>query len=399
MTSGVPGESILTPQVEPEAQAEPPAPGEPPPDLSKLGHALQRETPIGITILTVLAVLYTLYFARAFIIPIAFAVLLNFLLSPAIRGFARVHISPPLGAALVVLALLALLGGGVYALSAPVQQWITRAPHTLSATGEKLKRLRRPVEQVTRTAEQVENVTNVGGRSNAREVVIRGPSLASRVFGTTESFLAGLLEVIILLYFLLAGGDLFLQKLIKVLPQLRDKKKAVYIARETEASISTYLFTITLVNITEGLLVAGMMHLLHVPNAILWGVLTALLEFIPYLGAIAMVAILTLAGLTTFGSIGHAFIPPACYLVINVIQANLVSPMLLGHRLTLNPAVIFVGLALWFFLWGIAGAFLAVPLLATFKIFCDHIEALAPIGEFLGRRDERERRLTARPIG
>jgi predicted PurR-regulated permease PerM len=242
----------------------------------------------------------------------------------------------------------------------------------------------------------VESATNIEGTTTAREVVVRGPSLVSRIFGTTEVFLAGTLEVLILLYFLLAGGDLFLQKLIKVLPRFRDKKKAVGIARETEASISTYLFTVALVNVGEGVVVAGAMYLLHMPNAVLWGVLTVLLEFIPYLGAAAMVAILALAGLTTFESVAHALLIPATYLVINIIQSNVVSPLLLGHRLTLNPVAIFVGLALWFFLWGIPGAFLAVPLLAAFKIFCDHIEPLAAVGEFLGRREDGERRLTAR---
>lgn len=362
------------------------------PDITKLGNALEAPATgsVGITILVVLAVLYTLYFARAFLLPIVFAVLLNFLLSPVVRGLARVHVKPPVGAALVLLALLGILAAGIYGLASPVQEWVTRAPHALSAATSKLKHLRAPMEQMTRTAEQVESATNVGaGTANTREVVVRGPSLVSRFFGTTEVFLAATLEVLVLLYFLLAAGDLFLQKLIKVLPRLRDKKKAVGIARETEASISTYLFTVALVNVCEGMVVAGAMYLLHMPNAILWGVLTALFEFVPYLGAAAMVAILALAGLTTFDSVGHALLIPATFLVINIFQANVVSPLLLGHRLTLNPVAIFVGLALWFFLWGIPGALLAVPILAAFKIVCDHIEPLAAVGEFLGQSDRR----------
>jgi predicted PurR-regulated permease PerM len=192
-------------------------------------------------------------------------------------------------------------------------------------------------------------------------------------------------EVIILLYFLLAAGDLFLQKLIKVLPQFRDKKKAVSIARETEASISTYLVTVTLVNLTLGLAVAGVMYLLGMPNPLLWGALAALVEFVPYLGATALVAVLSLAGLVTFEQIGHALLVPAAYLGVNILQSQFISPLILGRRLTLNPVAIFVGLVFWWWIWGVPGAFIAVPLLATFKIFCDHIEALAPIGEFLGR--------------
>ncbi|HET7622965.1 MAG TPA: AI-2E family transporter [Gemmatimonadaceae bacterium] len=368
------------------------------PDLTKLGDALESPgtRSVGSSILVVLAILYTLYFARAFILPIVFAVLLNFLLSPVVRAFARVHIKQPIGALLVIVALLGIIAAGIYGLAAPVQSWMAKAPTTLAAASSKLRHLREPIQQVKRTAEQVESATDMDQTPDAREVVVRGPSLVSRVFGTTEALLAGMLEVVVLLYFLLAGGDLFLQKLIKVLPRFRDKKRAVEIARETEASISTYLFTIAIVNIAEGAVVAGALYLLHMPNAILWGVLTIFLEFIPYIGAAAMVAILALAGLTTFDSVGHAMLIPATYLLINIVQANVVSPLLLGHRLTLNPVAIFVGLALWFFLWGIPGAFLAVPLLAAFKIFCDHIEPLAAVGEFLGRRDEEERRMAVR---
>lgn len=121
-------------------------------------------------------------------------------------------------------------------------------------------------------------------------------------------------------------------------------------------------------------------------NAALWGALVILLEFIPYLGALTMVAILGAAALATFPDVWHALLVPATFLAINLVQANLVSPILLGARLALNPVALFVSLAFWFWIWGIPGAFIAVPLLATFKIFCDHIDALAGVGEFLGAR-------------
>jgi predicted PurR-regulated permease PerM len=132
------------------------------------------------------------------------------------------------------------------------------------------------------------------------------------------------------------------------------------------------------------------------PNVLLWGALVALFEFVPYLGALAAVIVFAVAGLTTFDEVPRALLIPGSFLAINLLQANLVTPMLLGHRLTLNPVAIFIGLAFFFWIWGVPGAFLAVPLLASFKIFCDHIESLAAVGEFLGQRDEEERRTTAR---
>jgi predicted PurR-regulated permease PerM len=121
------------------------------------------------------------------------------------------------------------------------------------------------------------------------------------------------------------------------------------------------------------------------PNPLLWGVGACLLEFVPYLGAATMTTMLTIAGLVTFDDVGRALLVPGVYIAIDLLQANVISPIILGRRLTLNPVAIFVGLLFWTMVWGVPGAFLAVPLLATFKSFCDHIERLRPVGEFLGR--------------
>ncbi len=394
------GNSVLTPDVDPTAQAVPASEHAAEPDLERTGEAIDthRAHAVSVTVLAVLAVLYTLYFAREFLLPIAIALLLSFLFSPLVRALARVKVRPPLGAGLVVLGLLGLLGLGVYELSGPVQSWAASAPETLASAQARLRTVMRPLERVSRTAEQVESAASgVGsGQAKPREVVVRGPGLMSRIFGTTQRFATGMMEVLVLLYFLLAAGDLFLQKLVKVLPNLRDKRKAVGIARATESAISTYLLTALLMNVAEGVAVALAMWLLGMPNPALWGALVVVLEFIPYLGALTMTVILFLAAITTFDSVGHALVPPAAFLVINLVQANFVSPMLFGHKLALNPVALFVGLAFWFWIWGIPGAFIAVPLLATFKIFCDHIESLASVGEFLGMRDAEERRATVR---
>jgi predicted PurR-regulated permease PerM len=166
-----------------------------------------------------------------------------------------------------------------------------------------------------------------------------------------------------------SSRNLFLQKLIRVLPQLRDKKTAVAIARETESSISTYLATVTLVNLGLGLAVAGVIFLLEMPNPLLWGALAALAEFVPYLGATALVAVLGLAGLVTFEQVGHALLVPASYLTVNLLQSQLITPLVLGRRLTLNPVAIFIGLVFWWWIWGVPGAFVAVPLAQRYSPF------------------------------
>ncbi|MEP6508107.1 MAG: AI-2E family transporter, partial [Gemmatimonadales bacterium] len=267
-------DSVLEPTVDVTAEARPVEGSSADPDISKTGSAIEsrRARSIDLTILAVLAVLYTLYFSRDFLLPIVFAVLLNFLLSPVVRWLARFRIPPPLGAGLIILALLGLLGTGAFGLSGAVSDWAATAPATLKTAEAKLSKIIRPLQRASKTAEQVataagETATGVTPKgAKPAQVIVQGPSLAARVFGTTQRSIASILEVLILLYFLLAAGDLFLQKLIKVLPNLGDKRKAVQIAREIERSISTYLLTAASVNVAEGAIVAGVMWLWGMPN-------------------------------------------------------------------------------------------------------------------------------------
>ena len=121
------------------------------------------------------------------------------------------------------------------------------------------------------------------------------------------------------------------------------------------------------------------------PNPALWGAFAGLLNFIPTVGALAVALLMTLISLTTFSSLTHALLVPLAFLSLTVAVGTFLSPLIMGRRLTLNPVVIFLGLSFWGSLWGVPGALLAVPMLAMFKILCDHIEPLAPVGEFLGQ--------------
>jgi predicted PurR-regulated permease PerM len=375
--------------LDPTPPGPPAPPGEvQPANLEKLEGTMESQPAVrslAATLLLVIAFFYTLYFARAFFLPVAFGLLLNLLLSPFVRTLKRAHIPYPVGAAIVVLSIVAALVLGGYFLADPAQAWLAKAPQSAAAASAKLRKLRRPVEQVTKSADQMARAaSSTTGAPRTPEVTLAGPTIMDRVISTSAALLAGLLETLVLLYFLLASGDLFLQKLTGMLPEFRDKKKAVAIARETETSISLYLSTVALINVLEGGVVTLVMWALGMPNPVLWGVLVLFLEFIPYLGALVMVAVLTLAALSTFDSVGRIIAVPASYLIINLLQAYVISPLLLGRRLTLNPVAILIGLILWWEIWGVAGAFIAVPLLAAFKILCDHIETLAPVGEFLG---------------
>jgi predicted PurR-regulated permease PerM len=341
----------------------------------------------GLMVLVVLAVLSTIYLARDFLLPITFALLLAFFFSPVIRALGKAHIPAPAGAALIVLSFVAVVGLGGYELAGPVKELVVHAPETVRKAGVRLRVLEKPVNQVTEAANQIEQATGVDAGTRVRQIVVEGPSLASRFFGSTQAFAEGAIETLLLFYFLLAAGDLFLDKLAKVLPATKGQDSAASITRQIEASISTYLFTTAAINVGEGIVVTLAMWGLGMPTPVLWGTLAACLEFIPYIGMTIITAILTVAGLTTFTSLPHALAVPGTFVAINFLQGNLVTPLVMSRRLTLNPVALFVGLAFWWWVWGIAGALLAVPLLAAFKILCDHVDSLSAVGEFLGGRE------------
>jgi predicted PurR-regulated permease PerM len=181
----------------------------------------------------------------------------------------------------------------------------------------------------------------------------------------------------------LASGDLFLRKLVAVLPRFEDKKAAVEISHQIERDISTYLFAITLVNAVFGLAIATAMFFLGMPNPVLWGVMAGLLHFIPFLGAIIGISVVTLVAAVTLDGIGAILLVPAVYLCLNILEEYIVLPLFVGRRLMLNPVVVFVWLIFWGWLWSVPGALMAVPLLAIVKIICDHVEPLAPLAEFI----------------
>ena len=334
--------------------------------------------------LFLIASFYTLYFARALVLPLVLAFLLTLLLRPVVRGLKRLRIPEWAGAALVLLALFSIAGYGLLKLSQPAADWMEKVPEGLSKIELKASYFRRPVETLNRTAEELKKIARMGEEKKF-EVEIKTPALADTVLTGTQEFLAKASVMFILLYFLLASGDLFLGKAVKVFPGLDKKKEIVKIVRAVERQISKYLYTVTVINLFMGISLGLSMYLIGMPNPVLWGVMAGFLVFLPYLGPLVGIAIVTLVAFLTFDGMGRVILAPAIYLALETIQGQIITPMVLGLRLALNPVAIFVWLIFWGWMWGIVGALLAVPMLTVFKILCDHIPPLGPIGEFLSR--------------
>jgi predicted PurR-regulated permease PerM len=365
----------------------PPAslPVEPPHGRLPVRVVIARIKSVSLPGLFVLAVFYTLYLGRIFFLPMVLAFFIAMLLRPAVRRLKRIRVPPSLGAALVLLAGITLASTAVYQLSGPAAEWAARAPEDLGRIQAKARELMQKIGQLTQTAHRVEQMTQ-GPGPNPPEVLIRQPggSLLAAAFGGAKNLVFLLLITLVLTYFFLASGDDFVRKLPRVLPRRR-ADRILAIVQAAEGRVSRYLVAVSVINICLGIITAGLMALFRMPTPLLLGAVAALLNFVPYLGPSVMVVLLALIALLTDGHPGTILAPPLCYLALHALEANFITPRLLGWRLPLNPTVIFVGFVFWWWLWGAAGALLAVPILVTLKTVCDGTESLSGLGEVLGR--------------
>jgi predicted PurR-regulated permease PerM len=337
-------------------------------------------TAVSVLGLFILALFYTSYFAREFLLPVTLAWMLSLLFKPLIRFMAKLHIPEALSAAALLLTLIGSLLAGVLFLSGPATDWIKRVPESLEHAEGKLRGMISSAHELTDAAQRVQHLAE--GADQTPKVELKKPGPISSMLTQTKAVVVMAAEVFVLLFFFLAAGDIFTLKLIQILPRLRDKKRAVEIVRETEKGISQYLVAMTLVNLYEGVMIGFGLWLLGMPNPVLWGVLAFSANYVPYLGALLAEIIITTVALVSFDSVGKALIAPAIYFAVNF-SDNFIAPYIMGRRLVLNPLVVFLAVVFWGWIWGMAGVLLAVPMTMTIKIICDHIPLLAPFGEIL----------------
>jgi len=340
--------------------------------------------------LLLVAVLTVLHLARDVVVPVVVALILSLVFLPAVRGLKKMFVPVPVGAAIIVLGLLVGFVGGIYSLAEPAGVWLDKAPQGLRELGNKLSKVAGQVQDVTKATDQVQDMTqdmasgsDSADRDRAREVTVRAPTLAGGIFAAARQFAFAAISTLVVLYFLLACGDLFLRKTIAATRRLEDKERAIDIAQQVEAGVSSYLLTVTLINAGLGCVVAVAMYLLGVPNPVLWGALVAVLNFVPYLGEIAAVAALTIVSLLTFDDFSRGLLVPGVFCVLSAAERYLVTPLVLGQRLSLNPVVIVLSVLFWGAMWGVAGALLAVPILVALKTLCDRVERFNVFAEFL----------------
>jgi predicted PurR-regulated permease PerM len=341
---------------------------------------------IGTLILTILAVVYSLYFGKEVVLPIVLAVILKLLLGPAMRLLGRLRLPDALSAVLLILVVFGAIASVGFAISVPASGWIDRAPESLPLLKEKLAVLREPLDFLQRGLHELENVAAASGSdSGAPKVTVQPASgLAGHLATGTATIVSRFFTTMIVLFFLLASGDRLLRGFVEVLPTFADKRQAVEIAKEIETQITGYLLTITFMNAIVGAVTGLAMWACGLGTPLLWGATAFFLNYVPILGPMAGVVIFFVAGVLTLGWPWYALIPAGIYLLIHVAEGETITPMLLAKRFTLNPVLVIISLFFWHTLWGIPGALLAVPLLAMAKIVADRVEPLKPMGHIIG---------------
>jgi predicted PurR-regulated permease PerM len=335
--------------------------------------------------LFVLALLAIAYVASEIVLPFVFAFTLNLMLQPALRGLERLYVPRILAALLLILALLGTIGGLGKAISGPASTWSAKLPEGIPRLQERLSFLRQPIDTLQQFLQQVEDLGGPAASSSAIPPA-QGPTLLAKLLTQTRNFAGGLLTTVLFLYFLLVSGDIFLHRLVEILPRFSGKRQVVEISQQIESDVSAYLATIIIMNVAVGIATASAMWLTGVGDPILWGTVAFLLNYVPIVGPTLGVVIFLLAGLLTIDSFWQALLPAALYLGIHLIEGETLTPMLLAKRFTLNPVLVIMSLVFWFWwfwMWGIPGAILSMPMLAVAKIICDRIRPLAALGHFL----------------
>ena len=308
-----------------------------------------------------LGVFAVLYLASAIILPVALAFVLNLLLQPAVRLLGRLHLPRAVGALLSILLVIAALVGFVAALSVPAANWAERLPEGIPRLEAHLQVMKGPIQALQKVIQQAEQAADAPPGRGSIVSVRRDLGITGALFVGTRSVLDGLFTTVLVLYFLLVAGNIFLRRIVEILPTFSNKRQAVDISQQIQEDISAYLVTITAMNAAVGVTTALAMYLCGLGDPLLWGTTAFLLNYIPILGPLFGVCIFVLVGMLSFESLWWALLPPALYFGIHLVEGESLTPILLARRFTLNPVLIILSLVFWFWMWGMLGAILAVP--------------------------------------
>jgi predicted PurR-regulated permease PerM len=329
------------------------------------------------------ALVYALYFARDFFLPVVLAFLLALMLTPIVRFLRKHGVPEVLSATLLVFASMIGIGTAGYMLSGPVVELVNNAPQIGRQLSERMEDFRRPFERFMEVSRQVDEVAETAVETDVQRVVVSQPGIVSRAAGNLLSAGTTAAITFVLSLFLLASGTMFYEKIVQSFARMSEKKRALRVVYDVEREVSRYLLTISVINAGLGTVIAAGLWAIGMPMPFVFGAAAALLNFLPYVGAAVTILLVAVISIVTFDSFAYALIAPLFVMTCTIIEGNMITPLTVGRRLEINAVAIFIAVAFWSWLWGFVGALIAVPLLVIIKVFCDHFDSLSHVGNFL----------------
>jgi predicted PurR-regulated permease PerM len=326
-----------------------------------LWQSAGRAATIGIFLLLAGGVLYV---GRAILLPIFAAAVVAMTLAPVIRFGQKRGISPWITALAIVACALAALGIAAMAMAGPVSEWIARAPEIGATIKERLSVLDTPLAALRELERSFFGSNNAV--SAPPNIVLPAVAFVTPAAGELLLFFGAML-------FFLVGQSSFRSQFVSVFSARESKLRALKILNDIEHNLAGYLTVVTMINAALGVIVAIGAWLLGFPSPIIFGVVAAVLNYVPYVGPAVMVVALSGVGLITFPSLGHALIAPLAFVALTTTEGHFITPTIVGRRLTLNPLLVFLALAFWTWMWGPIGAFLAVPISIIGLVVANHL--------------------------
>jgi predicted PurR-regulated permease PerM len=328
-----------------------------------------------------LALPFVLSIGSVVFLPLVTALLLSILLSPLadkLSAFGVPNILASLGAlifffAIVVLALALVLQ--------PAVAMFDNVPAMTERVGERFAQLR---DQFSWLAMANRELALLMGQGESPQVVLASPSVLEQLAFATPSVLLEVLLTLLMAFFMIQSRVKLRRRLLFDRASSSTSVKAAQVMREVQDRVAAYILTVGWINAGVGVVVATGAWLMGVEAPVMWGGLAAILNFLPYIGPLVMVGLLTLFGIGTADTLLLGLIPAAAYLGLHTIESNVVTPSILGARFTMNPVMILIALSYFSWIWGVFGALLSVPILLTLTAFFDHVGKPNLIGFVFG---------------
>jgi predicted PurR-regulated permease PerM len=333
-------------------------------------------------LLAFVAVGVILYFAQDAFIPVALAVFLALLLTPAVDRLQRWHVPRGLAVTIVMLGVLLAGAGAVNAVWNPAKDWLARAPQTLRKIEARVRPLRAVFAQVDAVTERAGHLTDGSPQGTPTTGAPVAVTETGKALSMTKSVLEGLTVIPLMLFFLI-GGPPLLARMVASLSGKENSPKSLRLTEAIRVEVGRYFATVALINLGLGTATAAAVAALGMPNPILWGTVAGVLNFIPYLGPITTIVILGGVALVTFDDLGHALAVPGAFIVLHLIEGQVVQPLTVGRRLEVNALVILLAVWFGFWFWGIPGVLLAIPVLVALKVAAEHEPSWQAVRNFL----------------